>query len=290
MYTLLISTAIAIYTLVLVDVSILYKELSVNNDSLSSTQALYTAEGAIEKTIANMGSNHLSLSNKVFLNESNDREQNTQSEFIEYNKGVIAFYNKRRMSLNQPFLHSLEKINSTQSAKNIRLAKKDTSASRQAFYGLEAQASQSFSIREVSIENDFNEIEFQWNQNSQNAEVSFEIIIFPKEGESIELPSFEELKNNPEKNPFKRIIINSSDKKAASFAFNDQIPLTIKLDTNPKDYKRSLNIIGFKPLENNYLLRFQTLSNQAIHYQINALHQGEKIVLPNLMQNIDLIA
>ncbi len=291
MYTLIISTALAIYTLVLVDVSILYKELSVSNDLLSATQALYTAEGGIEKTIADLGENHPSTSNQRFLAENQNREKQGASNFLSYQQGAESFYNRRKMNVSDSFLHTAQKTSPLQGAPVLEARINEDEKelwSENVFYGVEAEPSRTFVIREVEIENNFNEIEFKWDQNSQHSEIAFEVIIFPKENTMIQLPNFEDLKNNPEKNPFKRIIINSADQSSSSFAFNTDIPLTTQFDSS-KNNKKSLRIAGFNPLENNYIFHFQTLDNQPIHYQLNALNQGKAVILPNLMQNIDLI-
>ena len=50
-----------------------------------------------------------------------------------------------------------------------------------------------------------------------------------------------------------------------------------------------LEISGFQPINRNYILHFQTLDNQPIHFKISAFFQNQSVMLPNLLQTVDII-
>ncbi len=290
MYAILISFALAIYTIILVDFSFLYKEISANNDLLTSTQVLYTAEGAVENAVRVIGDQDLTLTNLAFMKEAANRENTSKNDFLEYGTGIETSYLKRNLTLNHPSLNpsAMTPINSHDTVSGIYLSSPQT-LDEYAYQSLEPKKAKGFVLREIAPENNFNEIHFDFNQKQEASELVLDIFAFPKEGNEIDFQDFETLKNNPESNSVKRISINTLDPATHGFGFKGGLPLKTEIRSSKGAYKRSLILSGFQPLENNYLLHFQTLDNHPTHFKLAAFYQGKPVVLPNFMQTLDLI-
>ena len=290
MYPILISAALAIYSIILVDFSVLYQEISVNNDLLASTQALYTAEGAIENTVGLIGDQEISVANIRFIDESDHTDiYKGQSDFLEYNEGANAFYIQRNLNLDQSSLDSAEgALSHSRATYSGAYLSDGQTLDQKAYYGLEPRKARGFVIREVDVESNFNEIQFDFNQEGEASEILFEIFAFPKEGD-VTFQDFETLRKNPESNPIKRVVINTLDTSAHTVSFGSGVPFTVDVRDTSGAYKKSLIISGFNPIQNNYILYFQTLDNQPVHFRLTADYQGQTVVLPNMMQTIDVI-
>ncbi len=239
MYAILISAALAIYSVILVDFSVLYKEISVNNDLLNSTQALYTAEGAIENTVGLIGKNDVTVSNIKFLDEAN----NPMNIALEYNEGVDSFYLQRKLSLDAEDLNTAGMTHQHNRIKSY--LSNGQALDQKTYYGLEPRKSRGFVIREVPVESNFNEIQFDFDQSTENSELLFEIFVFPKESEGINFKDFQTLRNNKSANPVKRISINTADSSSHGLAFGGSLPLTVDVRNTGGDYKKRLIISGF---------------------------------------------
>jgi len=291
MYAILISAALAIYSIILVDFSVLYQEIAINNDLLTSTQALYTAEGAIENTLGLIGDNDLTLSNIVFYDESNKTGDLGRRDYLSYNEGSDAFYIQRKLSLDSPDLNAIEGSHKYNRATYSEAYLSDgQTLDQKAYYGLEARKAKGFVIREVESGSDFNEIKFEFNEGGETSELLFEIFVIPKEGENINFKSFKELENNPTNNQIKRISINTLDSSSYGLAFGTGgVPLSVDVHGIGGAYKKELIVSNFMPLQNNYILYFQTLDNKPVHYKLAAYRDNKPVVLPNMMQTIDVI-
>jgi len=291
MYAILISAALAIYSIILVDFAVLYQEIAVNNDLLTSTQALYTAEGAIENTVGLIGRNDVTVSNIKFLDEADNAINDDYEKFLEYNEGIDSFYIKRKLTLDAPSLDTAEAVHEKSRVTYSGAYLADGQAlDQKAYYGLEPRKSKGFVIREVSDESNFNEIKFDFNQASDDSELLFEVFVLPKDGAGISFQDFQTLRDDPTSNPIKRISINTLDSAIHGKAFGTgAIPLTVDVLSGSATYKKSLRITGFQPMQNNYILYFQTLDNEPTHFKLAASNQDKTVTLPSMMQTIDVI-
>lgn len=283
MYAILIASALAIYSIILVDFSVLYQEISVNNDLLTSTQALYTAEGAIENTVALIGENDATVSNIKFIDEADD-----PMDFgLEYNEGIESFYIQRKLTLDAPSLDSAELVH--QKNRVTSYLADGQALDQKAYYGLEPRKAKGFVIREVDPRSNFNTIQFDFNQGGEESDLLFEVFVLPKEDDGIAFQDFQALRDDKTSNPIKRFSINTSDESHHALAFGTGIPLTKVVSDTSGPYKKNLRISGFQPLQNNYILYFQTLDNKPIHYKLVAESGSGSVVLPSMMQTIDVI-
>lgn len=290
MYAIMITSALAIYSLILVDFSFLYKEINLNNDLLDSSQALYTAEAAIELSAHSIGDNSAVIANLKFLEAGQTSENKTDEDFLTYHEGIKTDYAHKNLLLNAPVLtHAPATVSSNREAQTYVHLFDGPALDGKAYYSLEGEKSKSFAIREVEAENNFNEILFEFNSPGENSELLFEIFIFPKEGMQMEFKHFQELKNDPFSNPIKRMVINTVDASMKGFAFQDNLPLKSKVQSAQGYYKKSISISGFQPLENNYILAFKTMDDQFIHFKLSAFYQAKPVILPNINQTIDVI-
>lgn len=293
MYAILISAALAIYSIILVDFSLLYKEIAVNNDLLTSTQALYTAEGAIESTVGLIGKNDITVSNIEFQRKA-ETMQKVSEHFLEYNEGADSLYIEKNLTLDAPSLDSAEGTHAnnrvTETYSKFYLAD-GQALDQKAFYGLEPRKSKGFVIREVDSESNFNEVVFEFNQGTDDSELLFDIFTLPKEDEGITFQDFEALRDDPTNNPIKRLSINTRDSYNLGRAFGNgtSVPLTVTPGSGAGPYKKTLTISGFQPMLYNYILYFQTLDNEPTHYKLTAYRGAQQMVLPNMMQTIDVI-
>jgi len=281
MYSILIAIALAAYSLILVDFTNLFQEISVNADLLTSTQALYTAEGAAEQAFYLASGGHdLTRRNTEFIQEAKNSDRG-MGEFLEYNEGAGSTYIDRKMILNEGNLAVADRT-----APWGRVA--DANLQPQVFYDPEPTASRGFVLRE--IENDFNEIRFAYNSVGENSDLLFEVFTFPRNGDPVDFSDFNAIKAGGGSS-VSRLSINTLDTSKNGIAQN--LPgqsFTVRFE-NAQDssYQNQLSISVFRPLSNNYLIRFQTLDNQPIHYSISAMFGSKPILLPNITQTVDVI-
>ena len=194
MYSILISIVLAIYSLILIDFTLLFQEMSVNADIITSTQALYAAEGAAEESMSNISIKDRASRNILFLREKEIDGNNQSDTYLNYNEMSDAFYFNRRMNLDNADLNILDAL-----SENNRVVKSGGYAevgqiSDKVIYGLEPRSAQGFVLREVDIENNFNEIAFEYNLGNEKPDLLFEIFAFPREGSDIDFLDFEQIK------------------------------------------------------------------------------------------------
>jgi len=288
MYAILVSIALAIYSLILIDFTLLFQEISVNADIVTSTQALYTAEGALESTFSVVGTPDLANRNIQFADEkqinANNQTQEDE-EYLLYNEGANSFYIDRKMTLDESDLNVSDGFNPNNRAVTSGAYLSDgQTMDQKSYYGLEPQKSRSFVLREIDQEDYFNEIGFEYNQDADDSDILFEVFIFPKEGADIAFNDFETLRTDPDSSDIKRIVFNTRDEFATGLGEE----LSMHSDTS-SNYKNALTISGFDPHNNNYILHFQTLDNEPIHFKLYARRGTEYVMLPNMMQTIDII-
>lgn len=290
MYSILISIALAAYALILVDFTMLFQEISVNADILTSTQALYSAESAVEKSFMASGSIDLASRNMWFTNEKDILSNNMGGEFLTYNEGIDSNYLERKMSLSEIDLKFADGFNSeNRSVKGSVYLMNGEVLNQKVIYGMESRKSGSFTLREVEMEKNFNDLVFEYNTGDENSELLFEVFAYPREGSDLDFLSFEQIKAGFEQS-VKRVVINTRDasQDGKTFPTNGQ-PLIVHFGGGSGAYKNQIIISGFQPINNNYNLHFQTLNNQPIHFKITALYQNQLVMLPSLMQTIDVI-
>lgn len=286
MYVILVSIALAIYSLILIDFTLLFQEISVNADIITSTQALYTAEGALESTFSVIGTSDLANRNIQLINEKEINVNNQTEEYLLYNEGANSFYIDRKMSLDESDMNVADGFNPNNRAVTSGAYLSDgQTMDQKSYYGLESQKSRSFVLREIDMEDIFSEIGFEYNQSGENSDLLFEVFIFPREGADITFADFETLKNTPEDSQIKRVVINTRDVYSTGLGSD----LTVHSNTISGNYKNEITVSGFRPLDFNYILRFQTLDNEPIHFKLYAKSNGQYVMLPNMMQTIDII-
>ena len=285
MYSIMISFALAIYTIILVEASFLYKEISTQGDLLTSAQAYYSAEGAIEKTVATLGDQDLTEVNLAFLREEQNADHETSEDFLDYGQGIDSSYLSRVMTVDQPFLHQTQLTSAPKSPAQNFMGNEEIYVPF-SYFALEPAAAKGFFIREVPADKNFNEIRFDFSSDSENEEVLVDVFSFPKQGQSINFHNFEQLKKDAALNSIKRFSINT--KNASSFSNGEDGMLTFHVQTGKSSFQKSLSISGFQPLQNNYFFHFQTLKNKPIHFQLMAAYQNKPVVLPGLMQSIEV--
>jgi hypothetical protein len=290
MYAILISMALAAYSMILVDFSMLFQDMSVNADMITSTQALYTAEGAVEKSFLLSSSANSVDRNIQFAIEKANTANDKNSAFLSYNEGTDSFYIGRKMDMNEADQNTADALNT-----NNRIVKDNTyqtadgSLDGGMIYGLEASKARSFVLREINMDQNFNDISFSYNQSNENSDILFEIFVFPRENSDIDFLNFDSIKNGFSQS-VKKIVINTKDASMNGRSFDTgSLPLTVNFGGSNGSYNNQLRISGFQPINNNYILHFQTVDNGAIHYRINALYNNEVVMLPNLMQTVDVI-
>lgn len=287
MYSIIISFALAIYTIILLEASFLYKEISTQTDLLTSAQAYYSAEGVIEKTVATIGDQDLTEVNLAFLREGKNVDHEVDENFLDYGQGIDSSYIGRTMRVDQPFLHQVQLVNKPKTSLYNNSFTHTLANDLFSYLALEPKAAKGFFIREVPADKNFNELRFDFDRNSEDEELLVDVFIFPKQGQSINFHNFEELKNDPALNSIKRFSINT--KNASSFFNAEDGMLTFHLQAGKYGFQKSLSISGFQPLQNNYFFHFQTLKNQPIHFQLIASYQNKPVVLPGLMQSIEVV-
>lgn len=287
MYAILISIALAIYSLILIDFSLLFQEISVNADVLTSAQALYSAEGAIESSFGLAGEIDPAQRNLKFIAED-QADNNSAYDNLEYNEGAESFYVKRHMSLSESDLNVADAFNPNNKIVTSGAYLSDgQTMDHLAYYGLEPRKARTFVVRETKMEDNFSEIKFEYNQDGESSDLVFEVFIFPKEGEVLDFADFERLKNG-ELSSVKRIVINTRDISRTTFEADGQ-NLRVQFGGYGKNYKNQLSVYGFQPLSYNYVLHFQTLDNQPTHFKLSAFNQTNPVMLPSMMQTIDII-
>lgn len=287
MYAILVSIALAIYSLILIDFSLLFQEISVNADVTTSVQALYAAEGTIESSFGIAGEIDPAQRNLKFIAED-EVDNNSVYDNLEYNEGAESFYVKRHMSLSGSDLNVADAFNPNNKlvTSGAYLSNGQT-MDQKAYYGLEPRKARSFVIRETRMEDNFNEISFEYNQDEEDSDLVFEVLIFPKEGVGIDFADFERLKNG-ERSSVNRIVINTRDIGKTTFEAEGQ-NIKVQFGGYSTNYKNQLRVYGFQPLEYNYIIHFQTLDNIATHFKLSAFRQSTSVMLPSMMQTIDVI-
>jgi|SRR5690606_25226237 len=90
--------------------------------------------------------------------------------------------------------------------------------------------------------------------------------------------------------PVQRRVINTHDESqdGSLLVFNDHV-MPIHFGKGDPHYHRRLILSGFQPQTYNYLVRFQTLQNQPIHFRLSATFQGKSVILPSMNQTLDII-
>lgn len=260
MYAILISIALAIYSVILVDFTTLFQEMSVNADLIASTQALYAAESAAELSMAAAGESHAYKRNIAFADTGAVETENQRSPFLSYNEETDSRYLNRQMRLNQDPLSQ----------------------------DSEPRKAQGFYIRETESGNNFSEIALDYNKGDEGSDLLIDLFAFPREGSPIDLPDFEQLRKGQE-GSVRRLSINTRDEtqNGQTFDLGGQI-FAVHPGVGTDPYKRVVRISGFRPLDSNYYLHFQTLDNRVIHTRIAAYFNTETVMLPNILQTVDV--
>lgn len=287
MYSIMISFALAIYTIILIEASFLYKEISTQTDLLTSAQAYYSAEGAIEKTVATIGDQDLTEVNLAFLREGKNADHEASEDFLDYGQGIDSPYIGRAMWVNQSFFHQDQLVNKSQAPLDKNSFTHAVATEPLSYLALEPKAAKGFFIREVPADKNFNELRFDFDRDLEDEEVLVDVFVFPKQGQPINFQNFEQLKTDPALNSVKRFSVNT--KNASSFSNGEDGMLTFHVQTPKNSFQKSLSISGFQPLQKNYFVHFQTLKNQPIHFQLAAAYQTRPVVLPGLMQSIEVV-
>lgn len=290
MYSILISMALAVYALILVDFSLLFQDMSVNADMITSTQALYSAEGAIEGSFLLASEASSSKSNIRFALEGSNSANDSNDSFLVYNEESDSIYMERKMTSNESDQNTADALN-----KNNRLVTDNAYKTINGYlddkvvYGLEASKARSFVLKEVDMEQNFNDIVFSYNQTAESSDLLFEIFAFPRESSDIDFLDFDSIKNGFSPS-VRRVVINSRDASLNGRSFDTGgVPLVVHFETSGADYKNQIRVSGFQPYSTNYVIHFQTLDNNAIHYKIAAAYNGVNVMIPALMQTIDVI-
>lgn len=290
MYAILASIALALYSMILVDFSLLYQEMAVNADMLTATQALYTAEGTAEATFADIGQGDLANRNLRFADAMQNETNGIGDAYLPYNEGADSFYIQRDLSLNDADLKASDGyVAGNRAVKSSAYLSNGQTLDQEAFYGLEPRAAGGFAFREVKDEDNFNVIIFDYGEPGEDSEMLFEVFVFPREGAEIDFKNFEKLKEG-EKSSVQRIVINTKDESQNGVPPTDGPLLTPTFGASEGgDFGKQIRISGFSPLTSNYILHFQTLDNMPINYRLTAESQGVKAKLPSMLQTIDVI-
>ena len=290
MYAILVSIALAIYTLILVDFSLLFNEISVNADIVTATQALYSAEGAIESTLSVVGDSNSFYRNLVFKDEADNETNNQNDMFLTYNEEANSFYLKRQMKLNESDLNVADAFNpNNRTVRSEAYLSDGQSMDQKSYYGLEPRSARGFVLRETPYENNFNEIIFEYDKDDEASDIVFEVFTFPREGGDVDFQNFENIKNGFPQS-VGRVVINTRDSSQDGYTFlNAGYPLSVDFGGYSTGYNKQIRISGFNPINQNYILHFQTLDNQPIHFKLAATYQGQPVMLPSMMQAIDVI-
>lgn len=288
MYAILVSIALAAYSLVLLDFTMLFHEMSANADMISSTQALYTAESVADYTFLQANSNHPALNNKKFIAES--AKQNYGDDFLYYNEGIQSSYINRNLSLKAEDLSIADSF-----VDQNRVIRQDTYKNNKSIldpnvlYALEPKKSASYVIRETKSEDSFNTIVIEYNTAVENSDLLFEVFSFPREGSPVKFLDFKSIKEGQSQS-VEKMAINTKDQSTNFLTAGSQNFSVQFINSSSSEYKNKLVISGFNPFYSNYQIRFQTLNNSSIHYKIYASANGfEKVFLPGIMQTVDVI-
>ncbi|MFH0837976.1 MAG: hypothetical protein V1880_01780 [Patescibacteria group bacterium] len=290
MYAILVSIALAIYTIILVDFGLLFQEISVNADMLTSSQALYTAEGVVENTFSLIGDGDIITRNIRFADEMQNSPDDLGKAYLSYNEGADSFYVQRGLSLSAEDLKASDAyVSSNRVVRSAAYLADGQTLDQTAYYGLEPRSAKGFAFREVKDGDNFNEIIFEYDASGETSGMLFEVFAFPREGANIDFLDFEKLKNDFD-GPVQRIAINTKDTSKNGIAVpTGGQPMSISYGSYAGDYGRRIILSGFEPMNKNYLLHFQTLDNQQVHYMLSATYQGQRVMLPGMMQTIDII-
>jgi len=289
-YALLVALALALYSMILIDFSHLFHEFSVQADLMASAQALYAAEGEMERTWQGVETGEISERNILFLQETQAASSSLEEDFLDYNQGALSDYTNKTLSLTGEDLSAATAFYPHQQKvkEGLYLAEGQT-LDRLAYYGLEPRREKTFAFRQVSLNDNFNELILAYNQQEEAEGLVVDIFKFPREEDGVSFLSFEELEEGLE-GPVQRRVVNTHDESQDGnpLQFNDHL-LTVDFDTTDPNYNNTLNLSGFQPNAYNYLIRFQTLQNNPIHFKLLANYQAQPVPLPNMSQTLDII-
>ena len=98
MYAILVALALALYSMILIDFSGLFHEFSVQADVLASTQALYAAEGEMERTWQAVQTGEIAQRNTVFLEQGLRAPIASEEDFLTYNQGASSYYTGKTLN------------------------------------------------------------------------------------------------------------------------------------------------------------------------------------------------
>lgn len=290
MYAVLLTIVTALYAIILVDFSFLFKDISVNSDIISSAQALYSAEGAIEQALFKAKEKETSKRVQAFSRARGTLPE-SKADFLTYNKGALAGYLNLQMNLTDADLLASEGFNPNNQAvrQGVFWGTGETpdEQDQKALYGLEPVRFKSFAIR--NTEENFNKITFEYNKgSSETSDLLFEVISFPREGDPLNFLTFKDLKENPDFNPIQRAVLNTKDGFSSVAGPGGIKFASASLATG---YNKAIEIIGFQSLSKNYIIQFQTLDNKPIQYKIQAYLQNAPVPIapPGVMQTVDVI-
>ncbi len=211
MYAILVSFALAVYSVILVDFSLLFQEISVNADLLNSTQALYAAEGEIERTWNQIQTGDLAQRNILMLAAADQSAPQSDEDFLPGGEGLEAFYLNKTLDpagedlSAAPAFHPYNRV----VQQGVYLAD-GQALDHLAYYGLEPRSEKTFSFRETSPEGNFNQLVLDYNQGMEAEDMMLDVFAFPKDGLPLELPDFDQLKEGAE-GPIRRQTLNTRD-------------------------------------------------------------------------------
>lgn len=290
MYAILVALALALYSMILIDFSGLFHEFSVQADVLASTQALYAAEGEMERTWQAVQTGEIAQRNTAFLEQRLRAPIASEEDFLAYNQGASSYYTGKILNPAGEDLNAAMAFYPHQRAtkEGVYLAEGQT-LDRLAYYGLEPRSEKTFAFRQVALENNFNELTLAYNQADESEGLVVDIFKFPREEDGVTFLTFEELEAGLE-GPVQRRVINTHDESQEGIPlnFNDHL-LTVDFGGSDPNYKNTLSLSGFQPNWYNYLIRFQTLQNNPVHFKLSAAYQSQPVPLPNMSQTLDVI-
>lgn len=267
MYAIVLSIVLTIYAMVVVDAGLLFKQLGVSADLITSAQAFYAAEGVLEGTLYDTYEPDRSTRNRRFSERTSSRWADSGPLFS-HHLGVPVQLADRVMELNDAIAISIEND-------------ADELVSR------EPSSSFRFAIRQVPLDANFNQIQFDYGR--ADSEVLFEVFQFPRDGQVIDFSDFATLETNPS-STVGRMVINTKDPTSFKTYSLNGATLSASISATSIEYSHSLKVSGFNPAQFDYLISFQTLDNQPISYRFRADYNNNPVPIPSLNQSIHLTA
>ena len=147
------------------------------------------------------------------------------------------------------------------------------------------QSFDEFRFIDISQKNHFTELEFYFQKKDEifNSGVLIDIIAFPRtyfdssSSAKINFGSVRKLstKTGDIDRNVKRMMYSSLRDEI----FNDFDNITVTKTGVNQEYQQLLKIKNLAPAEQNYIIRFQTLNREKIHYALKAVYGGEDISL-----------